>query len=107
MEETGEDLNQALTYAQRAKQRLPQTHEVSDTLGWIYLKKNLSEDAILIFQDLVNKAPKHPTYRYHLGMALSQKGDKTNAVRELQEALKHNPQSQEAAKIKELLQRLG
>jgi tetratricopeptide (TPR) repeat protein len=107
MAETGDDLNQALTYAQRAKQRLPQIDEVSDTLGWIYLKKNLSEDAVLIFQDLVKKAPKHPTYRYHLGMALSQKGDKTNAIRELQEALKNKPQREEEVKIKELLERLG
>ena len=107
MAETGDDLNQALTYAQRAKQRLPQLDEVSDTLGWIYLKKNLSEDAVLIFQDLVKKSPKHPTYRYHLGMALSQKGDKNSAIRELQEALKNKPQREEEMKIKELLERLG
>jgi tetratricopeptide (TPR) repeat protein len=107
MAETGGDLNQALTYAQRAKQRLPNLHEVSDTLGWIYLKKNLSDSAIEIFRDLVVKAPKHPTYRYHLGMALSQKGDKINAVKELQEALKNNPGREEALKIKELLSKLG
>jgi tetratricopeptide (TPR) repeat protein len=107
MADTGEDLNQALTYAQRAKQRLPQIYEVSDTLGWIYLKKNLADNAIEIFRDLVTKAPNHSTYRYHLGMALSQKGDKTNAVRELQQALKNNPPREEAAKIKELLEKLG
>lgn len=107
MADTGEDLNQALTYAQRAKQRLPQIYEVSDTLGWIYLKKNLADNAIEIFRDLVVKAPNHSTYRYHLGMALSQKGDKTNAVRELQQALKNNPAREEAAKIRELLEKLG
>jgi tetratricopeptide (TPR) repeat protein len=107
MAETGGDLNQALTYAQRAKQRLPQIYEVSDTLGWIYLKKNLSDNAIEIFRDLVTKAPKHSTFRYHLGMALSQKGDRSNAARELQEALKHNPPQAEAVKIKELLAKLG
>jgi tetratricopeptide (TPR) repeat protein len=107
MAETGGDLNQALTYAQRAKQRLPNLHEVSDTLGWIYLKKNLSDSAIDIFRDLVTKAPKHSTYRYHLGMALSQKGDKVNALKELNEALKSSPPREEAAKIKELIAKLG
>jgi tetratricopeptide (TPR) repeat protein len=107
MAETGGDLNQALTYAQRAKQRLPNLYEVSDTLGWIYLKKNLSDSAIDIFRDLVTKAPKHSTYRYHLGMALAQKGDKTNALKELNEALKASPARDEAAKIKELIAKLG
>jgi tetratricopeptide (TPR) repeat protein len=107
MAETGGDLNQALTYAQRAKQRLPNMTEVSDTLGWIYLKKNLSDNAVDIFRDLVTKAPNHPTYRYHLGMALSQKGDKPAAIKELQQALKSNPSRDEAQKIKELLASLG
>ncbi len=53
----GGDLDQALTYAQRAKQVLPNLSEVSDTLGWIYLKKNMSDNAMDIFQGLVNKAP--------------------------------------------------
>jgi tetratricopeptide (TPR) repeat protein len=107
MAETGGDLNQALTYAQRAKQRLPNLYEVSDTLGWIYLKKNLSDSAIEIFKDLVSKAPNHSTYRYHLGMALSQKGDRVNALKELNEALKASPPREEAAKIKELIAKLG
>ncbi len=39
----------------QAKQLLPNTPEVADTLGWIYLKKNLSDNAIEIFQDLVQQ----------------------------------------------------
>src|SRR5262249_16799532 len=73
--DSGGDLDQALTLAQRAKQMLPSLPEVSDTLGMIYLRKNLSDNAIDIFKDLVAKDPK-ATFRYHLGMAFSQKGDK-------------------------------
>jgi tetratricopeptide (TPR) repeat protein len=107
MAETGNDLDQALTLAQRAKQLLPNLSEVSDTLGWIYLKKNLSDNAIEIFRDLVAKQPNHSTYRYHLGMALSQKGDKSKALTELQEALKANPPKDEREKIQALIAKLG
>jgi tetratricopeptide (TPR) repeat protein len=104
--EGGADLDQALTMAQRAKQLLPNLAEVSDTLGWIYLKKNLSDNAIQIFSDLVAKTPHKATYRYHLGMALSQKGDKRQAAKELQEALKSDPTKDERDKIQALLARL-
>lgn len=105
--ETGEDLDQALTLAQRARQKLPQDPNVADTLGWIYIKKNLSDNAIEIFRNLVGKLPKNSTYRYHFGMALYQKGDKPSARKELQAALQSKPSPEEAAKIKELLAKLG
>jgi len=105
--ETGGDLDRALALAQRARQKLPQDPNVADTLGWIYIKKNLSDNAIEIFQELVTKLPGNSTYRYHLGMALYQKGDKPSARKELETALRSKPSQEEAAKIKELLGRLG
>jgi Flp pilus assembly protein TadD len=106
MAEHNGDLDDALTKATRAKQLLPNTPEVADTLGWIYLKKNLADNAIEIFRDLVQKAPNQSTFRYHLGMALSQKGDKPKAIRELSDALKYNPPKDEREKIQSLLSRL-
>jgi tetratricopeptide (TPR) repeat protein len=106
MAEGGGDLDQALTYAQRAKQILPNLNEVSDTLGWIYLKKNLSDNALDIFQELVIKAPGNATYRFHLGMALAQKGDKPRALKELQQALHSNPPKDEEGKIRDLINKL-
>ena len=105
--EYGGDLDTALTYAQRAKQILPSLLEVSDTLGWIYLKKNLSDNAIQIFSELVTKQPNHSTYRYHLAMALSQKGDRPRALKELEQALKNNPTKEEAGKIRALMTKLS
>src|SRR5262249_10498397 len=105
--DSGGDLDDALTKAQRAKQMLPSLGEISDTLGWIYLKKRLPDNAIDIFKDLVAKQPNHSTYRYHLAMAYQQKGDKTRAMEQLKEALKYNPQSDEKRKIQELIQQLG
>ena len=105
--ESGGDLDDALTKAQRAKQLLPNLFEISDTLGWIYLKKNQPDQAIEIFKDLVGKQPTHATYRYHLGMAYSQKGDKTRAIEQLKEALKDNPNTEDKGKIQDLIRRLG
>ena len=86
---------------------MPDLSEVSDTLGWIYLKKNLSDDAAKIFQELVSSHPNQSTYRYHLAMALRQKGDKPRAIKECQDALKNNPSKEEREKIQDLLTRLN
>jgi tetratricopeptide (TPR) repeat protein len=107
MAESGADLDQALTMAQRAKQQRPHDNNVSDTLGWIYIKKNLSDSAIGIFKDLVQKDPARATYRYHLAMALYQKGDKEQAKKELEAALKANPAKDEVAKIRDLLAKVS
>lgn len=107
MAESGVDLDQALTYAQRAKQKLPNNPDVADTLGWVYIKKNLSDDAIKIFRDLLQERPTHVTWRYHLAIALFQKGDKLQAKKELETAMKNGPRPDELPKIKELMGRIG
>ncbi len=104
--EEGVDLDQALTMAQRARQKLPNSAQVADTLGWIYIKKNLSDDAVQIFHDLIVKDPKNSTFHYHYAMALMQKGDRPSAKRELETAMKDNPSKDEQDKIHELLQKI-
>ena len=105
--ETGGDLDDALTKAQLAKQLMPGLPEINDTLGWIYLKKNLADNAIEIFRDLVTKEPDHSTYHFHLGMAYSQKGDQTNALDQLREALSKQPSNEEKDKIEQMIARMG
>ena len=105
-ETAGGDLDQALTFAQRANQKLPQVAEISDTLGWIYLKKNLTDNALEIFRNNVTKVPGNSTYRYHLAMALYQKGDKVHAKEELQKALSSNPGKEEEKSIRDLIGRI-
>jgi tetratricopeptide (TPR) repeat protein len=105
--ENGGDLDDALVKAQRARQLLPHLDAASDTLGWIYLKKNLGDSAIPIFEALVAKQGHRSTYHYHLGMALAQKGHKTRAIAELQQALRSNPDREEKEKIQQMLRRLS
>jgi len=105
--EEGRDLDTALTYAQRAKARLPENDDVSDTLGWIYIKKNLSDNAIQVFQQLVNRQPGNFAYHYHLAMAYNQKGDKPRARQSLQTALANKPTKEYEARIRELLSKVS
>jgi tetratricopeptide (TPR) repeat protein len=104
--EEGTDLDSALSMAQRAYQAVPNQPDIADTLGWVYVRKNLSQEAIRIFTDLVQKYPNNPVYRYHYGMALLQKGDRAAAKRELEAALRNQPSKDEMAKIQELLRQL-
>ncbi len=107
MAESGENLDLALTYAQRARQKFPQSLDIADTLGWVYIRKNLSDNAITIYRDLVSKNPRHVTWRYHLALALFQKGDKPKARQELETALRNKPTKEEEGKIRDLLLKTG
>jgi tetratricopeptide (TPR) repeat protein len=105
--ENNGDLNEALSYAQRAKQRLPTFTEITDTLGWIYMKKNLTDNAIDNFKSLVVQAPGNPIYHYHYAMALNQKGDRETARKECQAALADKPNKNQEEQIRQLLSKLG
>ncbi|MEP6717018.1 MAG: tetratricopeptide repeat protein, partial [Terriglobia bacterium] len=105
--ETNGDLNEALTYASRAKQKLPNYSEITDTLGWIYIKKNLTDNAIDTYKGLVVQAPTNPTFRFHYAMALYQKGDRDNAKKECQAALAAKPSKNQEKDILELMTKIG
>lgn len=104
--EYGGDLDQALSMAQRAKAKFPHQLDIADTMGWIYIKKNLSDNAINILKELVQKDQKNPIYRYHLAVALAQKGDKAAAKREAETALKSSPSKEDEERIRQLLGRI-
>jgi tetratricopeptide (TPR) repeat protein len=103
LSETGGDLDEALNLAQRAIKITPGQPSFMDTIGYIYLRKGMRDSAIQTFGNLVRKYPQYPTFRYHLGMALLEKGDKKGARKELETALASHPSREEEAKIKELV----
>lgn len=104
--ETGGDLDLALRYAETAKRKEPRNSQIDDTLGWIYVKKNLNDNALVIFRNLVKQEPGNPTFRYHLGVALAQRGDVEQAKQELNEALRNKPNEKDAEGIRQVLARL-
>jgi tetratricopeptide (TPR) repeat protein len=106
MADSGENLDEALSFAQRGLQTAVSPAlktSLSDTLGWIYLKKKMNDSALQTFQSLVRSNPGNMTFRYHLGAALYQKGDAQAARAELQTALSSKPASSDEPKIRELL----
>jgi len=86
--QSGEKLDVALQLAQTAKQQLPDRHEVDDTLGWVYYKRNMPELAIRALEQAVKAADQMPDYHFHLGMAYAKAGRTDDAQRSLERALR-------------------
>ena len=104
--EQGGNIDRALTLAQMAKEKYPEDPAISDTLGWIFYKKNVFLKAVSLLEESAEKLPKNPIVRYHLGMAYYKSGQNGLAKKELSESLKLGkgfPGSDEAEKtLKEL-----
>ena len=105
--EAGLDLDQALAYAQRARRARPDDLDVQDTLGFVYIQKNLTDDGLRVLRDVVNRKPENPTFRLHLALALYQKGERALAKKELQAALRSRPDDKEQGKIRALLAKVA
>jgi len=99
----GGNLDVALGLAQTAKRQMPDVPQVNDTLGWVFYKKDLAEQAIPAFEASVKTSPKNPTYRYHLGLAYAQAGKLVQAREALDEALRQKPDFHEAAEARRAL----
>jgi tetratricopeptide (TPR) repeat protein len=104
--EAGTNLDQALQLAQTAQAALPEQPEVNDTLGFVYLKKDLATLAVPPLRVSVEKDPKNPVYHYRLGLAYSKTGDEAAARRELEASLKLSPSSPNAEDARKILANL-
>jgi tetratricopeptide (TPR) repeat protein len=105
--EAGTNLDQAMTFAEKAKQRFPNSPDISDTLGYVYYQKNLNNQALQIFRELVSAHENNPTFRLHLAMALEKSGEKGAARDEARKALQLATQPQLQTQIKTFLNQLG
>ena len=102
----GEQLDVALDLAQQAKQAMPDSSTVDDTLGWVYYKKNMPGLAVKSLEASVLKDPRNVTYQYHLGLAYAKAGQVGRARQTLQEALKQAPSADEADEARRTLESL-
>ncbi len=105
--ESGSNLDQAMTLAQRAKKQYPNSPDVSDTLGYVYYQKNLNSQALEIFRQNVEQYPQNSAFRFHFAMALLKQGDKDAAREEAQKALKNTTQPAEQDKIRSFVSHIG
>lgn len=105
--EHGGNIDTALKLAQEAKEAVPDDPSVSDTLGWIYVKKQILGNAIELLKDSVDKKPANPEYRYHLAVAYFRAGRAAEAKQSLQTALKLQPNLAQSAETKQMMEQLN
>ncbi|MFC1516647.1 tetratricopeptide repeat protein, partial [Thermodesulfobacteriota bacterium] len=104
--ESGKNIDEALELALNAKEKLPGDPSVMDTLGWVYYKKGLYENAISEFEDSLERMPDNAVVHYHLGLAHYKAGDKKRAEEELKKALSLEEDFDGAKETKQLLSEL-
>jgi tetratricopeptide (TPR) repeat protein len=104
--DSGTNLDQAMTFAQRAKQKAPNNPDVSDTLGYVYYQKNLNTEAVRIFRQNVQDHPQNSMFHFHLAMALLKQGDKEGAREEATKALANAVPAQQD-KIRSFVNQIG
>jgi tetratricopeptide (TPR) repeat protein len=89
--EHGGDVNVAVSLAQMAKQKMPESPMTADALGWAYYKLGSTDLAIAQLKESAAKTPDNPVYQYHLGMAYLSARRMDMAARSLRIALKEDP----------------
>ncbi len=97
--EDGTDLPAAQRYAELAV-RLRPSPETLDTLGYVKLRRGAAEEAVGLFERALSRQPDYATARYHLALALIERGEPAAARKALEEALALPfPEQQEARKV--------
>jgi predicted Zn-dependent protease len=83
--------DEAQSLVEKALQKSPSNPNFADTLGMVYLKKNLEDSAVQVFSGLTQRFPDNPVFRYHYALSLTQKGQRAKAKTELEVALSKSP----------------
>jgi tetratricopeptide (TPR) repeat protein len=97
----------ALPLAQRAKQILPGDPRVNDTLGWVYVRKDLTEQAIPLLEEAVRSDQDNAVHQFHLGIAYVRAGDWAKARAPLRKALELQPGFSGAGEARTALEMIG
>jgi tetratricopeptide (TPR) repeat protein len=105
--ENGGSLDSALLLAEMANTALPNQAEVSDTLGWVYYKKDLLPLAIRTLQRGLELDPSNATTVYHLALAHEKNGNQVEARRLLERYLTLDPGSERGSDVRRRLKVLG
>ena len=79
--------SRALDLAQKAHNAAPQSPAIDDTLGWIMLQKDDTENGLKYLQQAHSGAPDDLDISYHLAVALDKTGKKPEAADLLKKAI--------------------
>jgi len=103
----GGNIDEALTFAQIAKEQLPSSSAVMDTLGYIYYLKGSFLNAIAEFQDSLARDPGNPVINHHMGLAQYKNNDKAKAKDYFEKALQLDPNFKGADDARRLLKEIS
>jgi len=99
----GENLDEALSLAQSAKSARPHDADVNDTLGLVYLRRDLPALAKEPLEQSVKAKPRNALYQYHLGLTYLKLGDTAKGRAALERALELEPSFAKAAEVRKAL----
>jgi tetratricopeptide (TPR) repeat protein len=97
----GKQPDEALKFAQQAKELAPDSPAVDDTLGWTYYQKGMYSLAVTHLQSAVAR-DRTARRGYHLAMAYLKAGDGEHGRQALDMALKIDPSLAEAQAARQL-----
>ncbi|RLC31028.1 MAG: hypothetical protein DRH37_03975, partial [Deltaproteobacteria bacterium] len=103
----GGNIDEALGFAQIAKEQMPGNPSVMDTLGWIYYHKGSYLNAIAELQDSLERNPDNAVINYHLGMAYFKNSQPDAAKEFLEKALKIDQAFEGSEKARRVLRKIG
>ena len=102
-----QQLDEALKLAQQVRSLVPRSGNIDDTMGWVYYKKGIYSSAVAQFEDAVaqDTTAKTPSalHQYHLAMAHIMNRQAELGNKELNAAMRLNPNLPEAKLAMSLL----
>jgi Flp pilus assembly protein TadD len=103
----GGNADLALSLAQTARSKLPDSPTTADTLAWAYIRKGVYGSALTLLEKAVQQAPNVPDYRYHLGVAYQGMNNTAAAAAQFRQVLKMDPSYVKGEEIRKYLANLG
>jgi tetratricopeptide (TPR) repeat protein len=89
--ESNGDLDEALRYVMHAATLQPELPEITDTLGWVYFKRNDLADAFTAFAKLLQVSPGNQAFRDHMKATLVAVPDQSPSMMQLRQVLNEPP----------------
>ena len=96
----------AIKVAELAVSKNPNDFNAIDTLGWTLFQAGQTDRALQYLRDARLRQPGNPEIRYHLAVVLAQTGRKTEAMAELDAALKSGHEFENLGDARSLLKSL-
>lgn len=104
--EHGGPIDEALTFAQRAIERVPDDPRFQDTLGWIYFRKGMYPAALKFLEQSASRGDAVAEQKLHLALAYIKTGDMRRGRETLNAALRLDPKLLDAAAAMQMLGRM-